>query len=561
MIRLRRRRLFPERLPRGSWLFAILTTLLFTAALATWYGRVPQRLYFSGLFQGDMPTYLCYARVASESPTVFSYPNPHDTRADAVPTFVNLHLTVIGWMLAAGLSPAAVEQSLRIGFGILMFLALAHLVLRTIGRDPPFYWMALWVTGIGGGMAWAAALYEHPWPFEFGPWMSATQGVQGTYYLWFLDVLRNLMYPPEIIYHALFFAMLAALARREYGVANLFYGIGAVCNPFIGVQMSGVMLGMVLAGGRYDRWRWRLASVAIAGVFAAFYRFGVSIDEVGRSIQQQHIGVHNASLTWGAFFSGHGLSLIGPAMLMLDWRFTRRFFRTTWAFPIGGMSLWSLILMIHSNFLSQEQSMQPLHFSRGYLLVGFWLITVAWLQFRLRRSERVGVKRLLAVLVLTTLPDNFLFVRDQYETMPNNPILVWEAEVEEAYRFIAELPGRQHVMIDNWYSGGWLCGVSRHTYAFGTPLTTPFYEQRREEVENFRHDPRTETPIIAWADIIAVERQDPRLIQAARTAHWREIFHNSIWTVFARPSADDAASDGPPAVDATPSAPTRLRER
>jgi hypothetical protein len=66
-----------------SWLAVTLVSVAipagFVALLDSWHGRWPGE-HVSGLFQGDMLTYLCNARQALRSATGLSYASPFDLR-------------------------------------------------------------------------------------------------------------------------------------------------------------------------------------------------------------------------------------------------------------------------------------------------------------------------------------------------------------------------------------------------------------------------------------------------------------------------------------------------
>lgn len=535
----RRLALRARALPWGTILFSLAVSSVFCGVLSTWFFRIPSSYHFSGLFQGDMPTYLCYARVARHSPTLLSYANPHDLRDSPVPIFVNVHLSVMGWLIGMGLSPTAIEMGSRLVLGTAMFTALGAVVRHVTGRGP-LYWPLLLLLSTGGGVSWLATI-EHA--YDVDAWMVAARGASWPYYWWFLDLFRNLMYPPEILFHLLMFAMLAALGRRRYDLATIVYGIACASNPFIGVQTSGVMMGLALVLPRRAGWKWRAAVFAIAASFGTFYRVLVGLDDVGQSIQQQHFGVHPASLTWDSLLVGHGPALLGVAALLFDARFRRLFVRMPLGLPILGLAAWTMVLMLHG-YVLEEHGMQPMHFSRGYFFLCMWLVCFSWLRVRMLRSSRNAKLAVGYALALFVLPDNLLFLRDQYVTMPNVPILVFSRPTEALHRHIASLDGERNVLLDNWFTGGWLCATTDHHFAFGTPLTTPHYAERRAEVEAFRSDPSVETPVVQWADMMAVMAEDPRLVAAARQAGWIETFHNSEWYVFERPPAPEGSEGG-----------------
>jgi hypothetical protein len=513
--------------------------LALTAILLTWLWRAPGSLTLSGWFQGDMPTYVCYGRMAGESPTTLSYASPHDLREPPPPLLVNLPISSIGWLIALGVPATWVEHVLRVVFGALMYLALGAL-LRRVFRPGPWFWSAFVLVGLGSGFAWLAAAFDVG--LDGGPdlarrWRGAVEAIESPYYWWFLDTFRNLMYPLELAYHALIFAQLWALGARRFRTSVLFCALACLSNPFVGIQASGIqMASLVLACAQRPRpLRALAASTVVVGLFGLYYGVFLPADDVVRSLQEQHQLHLDSPLRLDSLLAGHGPALLAPLTLIFDPGFRRDAWRRFHLVPVLMLVLWTAVLSQNSRF-GIDFKLMPMHFTRGYLHAGLWIVLLGWLQHRL--STVTAPRRGAAVamfLTALTLPDAALFVEDQYRVMPHNPTLVWPAEWEQIHEQLRGEDRPRRVLVNSYALGRQVCALHPHRSAFGTPLTTPHYDERQQALELFRREPTNEPPLVAWADRAIVHRHDGRLVAAFRTSgRWRQRFENGEWILFER---------------------------
>ncbi|MCA9529079.1 MAG: hypothetical protein KC543_02955 [Myxococcales bacterium] len=532
----------------------------FCVVLLSWHARVPPGEHLSGFFQGDMPTYVCYAREAAASPTTLLYANPWDIRAEPARRMLNLPISMLGWGLLAGLGPAAVAMSARAIFGVLMYAALAWL-LAGLFRERRWFWAAFIVVGLGGGLAWVSAV-----PALGGGWPAVhahVNAAEAQYHWWFLSTYRNLLYPLECAYHAIVFAQLGALVRRRYGLATGLLALAAASNPFPFIQMLGVQvaaLAFAWVAGRssaceareaFER-RGLLAStvgtVAVAGAGALFYRVWIPGDPVLAGVVAAHVHAYPAPLSLVSAAWGYGLAWLGPVGLLVDGGFRRALReRGAAAVVVLAFGAWTLTLVSNSrNPLGL--SFMPMHFSRGYAHMALWVITLWWLGSLARRfgprrrAVAVGVPALAATLVLVALPDSAVFTHEMYAVPPHAPSIRWSSEQQAVYAWLEHLPGPpRHVLATDWSTGREVCALTRHRSAIGTDLITPRYDERLAELRQFSADPRHEPPLVRWADVLLVPGHDLGWIARMRRAPgWRRAVCNGALCAFERVDEDRA---------------------
>ena len=533
---------------------AALVTLAFSALLLSWPARAPEGLHLSGFYQGDMLTYVCYARMTQRSATTLGYASPHDVRDDAPPLLVNLPISAMGWLLSAGVPAGAVGHVFRLVFGVLMLFALGA-YLRVVFPRRRWFWPAFVLVGLGGGVAWVAALWALPEDLAEGQtldWLAGeVRSLENAYYWWFLDVFRNLTYPLEAVYHALVFGQLWALGTGRHRPALAFHALGCLSNPFVGIQMSGVQLAVLgleaLPKGRARARRAFAASAAIAFAFVVHYALVLPTDPAIASLQAQHADTLAEPLGLEELLLGYGPALLGPLALLLDRPFGRHVFTAQRALvPAAVLALWTAALAQNSR-LPFDQQLMPLHFTRGYFHAGAWILTLAWLRHLAGRAPRFArlAPPLAAALALLLLPDNLFYARARYAELPQQPHLAWGDDQEAVLAWLRAAPPDRHVVAMDEALGRLVCALTPHRSAFGTALTTPHHFARREQMEGFQ-GAGEEPPLVAWADVLVLARHDGRRRALVEGGAWEEALCAGRLCVLERRGARRPAADSVP---------------
>lgn len=497
---------------------------IFAGILHSWHARTPEGYRFTGFTQGDMPTYVANARTIARSPSGILYANPYDLRERPAYIYLQLPVTLLGWLLRAGLPPFLAFEPIRFVFGVSMYVALGMVLRRLFGRGR-WFWTAFAITGFGGGLAWLLSAIPSP------PATTYAQRVmwhEREYYWWFLDLFRNVMYPFELVYHALLLGQVVALQARRWRAANALLLLGALSNPFLGLQMLGLQCGAAAWAWRESaRARW--VALAIGCGLALYYAVLLPLDPVAAGIRRQHLEALTAPLGLRSLAVGHGLGLAGIGAFLLHRSFRREVLRD-WNFaPVIVLAGWTLLLSQNSR-IPGLPDVQPMHFTRGYLFVGSWILTLAWLR-------RFAVPRwALPLLIVLTLPDNAMFARNQWVIPPKIPELVLDPGRAAVVEFFAKQPaGRCAGCLDTALSLH-ISTMPRHRSLLGLPPVTPDYAERRSWLAKTLESPAVETHgVFARVDALIVRREPgggpPRVLENPR---WKEVARNAEWSVIFR---------------------------
>lgn len=505
----------------------------FTAVVANWYGHEPPGHHFAGYLQLDLPTYLCNAREAARSPTILSYPSPWDLRDAPRALLIQWPLSLLGALLALGLTPAAAVLFLRTVGGIGMYLLLAA-VLRRVTRSPGWFWSAFVFAGFGAGLAWLSAIPAGPNAAGLQRLLDA----EFSYRWWFADIFRNLLYPLETLHHVVAFAWLLFAIRGRWWSATACLALAATASPFVTVTLAGAHALSAAPTWRTHRGA-HAAALAVLAAFALHYALVIGRDPVLGAVAAQHraAGFYDDPMGWVDTLRAHGLSLLALPALLLDGRFRRAVLASPLLRPFAALLVWSLALVHHPRVPFVPHVM-PLHFLHGYAWLGGAALTWAWLQSVAGRGERARRVAIVAAAALPLLaaPDNVAFLVDIARTPPTRPLLLWSGDTEALLARLRALPGRLRVLTESPALSRQLCALTWHRSVHGVGMVTPRHTERMRALRRFLDAPDA-TGTLEGARIDAVvlpSAQGDDLPRLLATGRWRVTLRNDEWTLLLR---------------------------
>lgn len=375
---------------------------------------VPYALHFrewkrysrpTGYIQHDMPIYMAKARAYFDGgmfrPT---YGNPCSPTDDAPRIYFQ------PWTLALGLVHHATGWRPRWLFPLFWLVAAwacarAALALyrEVVGRDDwasrrgtvLFFWGGglLAIAGILLGLATRGTLGRKD--------VVALDTFEGW---WFLNFGRNLIYPTEAFYHALFFTCILCVLRRRFALATALAALTATSTPFTGFELLAILWawGFVEVVFLEDRARVRPFFAAITAVMALFLAYTLGF----LNLFAEHRKVAaRMSLPWG-----YGAETFLPAYALVGalaaWRLrTLPRAAACLAEPRNRLFLiWAVVAFGLANHEFAVPMKQPIHFTRGYIWTALFFLGAPEL---LGLLERLRDRRLLlALFTMLFLFDN-----------------------------------------------------------------------------------------------------------------------------------------------------------
>lgn len=483
----------PRRSPWFIYPVAVLYPLLFTSISLSWFTRQMAGWDYTGLLQGDQRIYTAWAREVFERGNGLVYANPLDISPDAPRVFSNFGYLLLAWTekaLPGGW--VAAWEFLRILGGTAMALLLYHLLKRAgLNRRMTVF---LWLLALtGGGIAWLIALPEA----MSGQWLQQFMFIEdgaggGPGYGWWLpNISRQPLYPLETLYHSLLYGTALAFLSRRPVLSLPLLGLLWWAHPItaaLGTSIVGLAILEELAADRHwRRWIPLLAGLAAVGFCgAAYHRLFLPSHPSIRSLMEQTLDLAGETLKprwwiecWGFFL----LAAIGAVCL----RPTRLFMRNS---PFGRFSLcWiaAVLFWTHNNwFLAQP--IQPMHFTRGHMLLGFiFLITAAihshenWLQ-RLNKRKLAFVAAL--AIVLGSM-DNVLFAARMALIPPPPYHLTIHSSQAQVLEFLDRLPPGQRIHCMDTSMALHIASRTPHLVFMGDRAVTPFFDEKHALTQAF----------------------------------------------------------------------------
>ena len=372
--------------------------------------NTPEGYIPTGFIQSDMPYYAANGREIFESGNGFSYPNPYDTS----PTKPDIYFHWFPWLLGVGIKFFNIDPGiLFFVFGIVSSVLCAWLTLIIVEKilpnlqfRYPLFLLVMW----GGGVLCLSAVVANLFNSESPSLFTNILRYDPFGGMWFLNWGRNLIYPTEATYHAIVALIWIAVLNQRWWLA-VFGTVGlATTHPFSGVQHLLIMiffLSIVLVIYKSPKITkyWITLSITLV-IFLLYYKvFLVSFPE--------HQAIHKDwSLNWvlpieSIFLAYSPVGILAIMRIIYDRRrlpIEVLFFATCF--------LTSLLLAKHELFMD---SMQPLHFTRGYLWTPLIFIALPFIQRGLislqQRMSNILFMLISVILASFAIGDNLVFVK------------------------------------------------------------------------------------------------------------------------------------------------------
>lgn len=466
----------------------------------------------TGFIQSDQHYYMINASKHFEDDGFhLFYGQPFSPNSDTPRIYFQPQILVLGILRkATNWDPATVF--LLFGFVCgWIFLRIALALFRELfGLDSGAHWLAavLWIWG--GGLLTLIGSVRFLWTrqlddlFCFDP----DGGV------WFLNLGRNLIYPMEAYYHAVFLGAIFQLIRRRLSAALSWTALLSISHPFTGIELILVLLSwalvekywvgdQVISGTAITKgqlkplqqsltsvdqslpWQWVVSLALLAVAHLSYYFLFLGSFEEHRSLQAQwtldwtyeiqHFGLAYAIVGILAFWGMRNQVLAGELLASL---WNRLFL------------VWFLVAFALANHeFALKPPFQPLHFTRGYVWMALFLLGGTTLIQLIEWLLRGSARRRIALIAMTSLflMDNVLFLTTfHFRSQTSKP----EVYAQQPYLDLVELLNRpEHrgslVVCPNLEMNYWLLLYCPIRAWCSHAANTPFVSQRIQEIRAF----------------------------------------------------------------------------
>jgi hypothetical protein len=226
---------------------------------------------------------------------------------------------------------------------------------------------------------------------------------------WFLNFGRNLVFPTEAYYHALFFGCIVCILRRSYAAAALCGAFLSASHPFTGLELLAVVSAWLVAEliiGGPDRppAAFVIAVLVLLLAHVSYYLvFLPSIPEHRQLMDQ-----------WEQPWVLPRLSALfayAPVAAIALWALVRKGTSALKDRNTRLLLVWFAVAFLLANHQYFLRSVQPLHFTRGYVWTPLFLLAAPALQsfFQKRRTGLKAVSTVVCVVAIF-LVDNAVWL-------------------------------------------------------------------------------------------------------------------------------------------------------
>ncbi|MBK9176289.1 MAG: hypothetical protein IPM46_08115 [Flavobacteriales bacterium] len=494
----------------------------------------------TGFIQYDQPYYMANARQYLDGATDgLRYALPFSPSADARPIhFQPQTVLLAGLWRITGSDPGA----LFVAFGMVAALLCVLLALRVLDLavgtpSPPllallFIWGGglIALTGLGFGLAHGQGWRLAAWgAFRFDPghgW-------------WFMNLGRNLIFPLEAYYHALFFGMVLLIQRKQMVAAALMSALLALSHPFTGV--AGLLV--LLTWGIWERlihhaaaasMVWLSAIVGFLLLLLAWHGLLLPVDGEHRSVMAQW------KLPWmvEAISALQAYAIVGfAAAARLR---SKERIKDFLARPMNRLLVaWAVVFLALENHELVMEPIQPAHFTRGYAWTALFLIGAPallegwnWLK---GRALRWGVALAVAALLLLDNTAWFTMRAAESRNGVGDGIRI-SADHVDLYQWLErELPEEELLVAEDPIVAYLALVYTHHRALYSHFANTPFAQQRAASVVDYFNG-RISDPLLEHGHIAIAMNGGRPFVWAERG---EQVFSNRAFMVYRMPRLTD----------------------
>jgi hypothetical protein len=452
----------------------------------THYVRGAGHLAGTGFIQYDMPSYMAEAREYFDHGGL-TYGNPYSPFFDTPAVYFQPQTLFLGtlWKLT-GVSPGVIFMC----FGAIAAICCMRVAVSVYREVAPFDTasarLGLLAFAWGGGVLALTGIAANTLGgsgsiFRFDPYHG----------WWILNFGRNLIYPTEAFYHALFFCVMLFLIRKRFTAALALTLLLSISHPFSGVELLLILCTWSLIERYFlenDQvpWSFFAACCGILLLHLGYYLAFLNRFPEHRLIAEQWKipALLQAENFIPADLLVGGLAAWSARRLPL----ARSFF----AVPHNRLFLvWFLVAFALANHEFAIRPVQPLHFDRGYIWTPLFLMGVPALlglfDFLRTRWTRSAAAMALALTMALLLSDNilwlgaFTFRQEQgiRLTSDEQSLLGWlNAGENRGFIILSRTPRISYLAMTYTPLRSW----------FSHNNNTPEYQLRSGEAEAYFHD-------------------------------------------------------------------------
>lgn len=527
-----------------------------------WKVNSPEGFYYPGFLISDQNTYTAIFRSVLERGNGITYSYPYAAKdTDNPAIFFQLPFTLLAWIWKiCGGNLLSAWEIFRYIFGV-GFYYLAYLFINDLFKKiypnefanknaKKIINIFFLILIFGGGFAWFVGTFKYlslrlfMVGGEYPYFLDSFTSIEKQYAGWMLNLFRNVFHPPEMQYHFFFFLAVYGIIRQKPIFIFIGEFMACISGVFVAIELSGIIIFYFALESIITRKKEcvkkLIISLTIFIFFLLYYKVFLMQFPIAKILVDQHlINLHNV-IQLHAYFPAYGILIFTAPLVFLN----KNFRKILLGKPEGRLMIaWFivvLLLMQNDKILTLKRSIQPPHFTRGYMYTALFLISALGIFPYLMQISNISIKKLNIFLVISLLffiPDNVISTISRFYNPPHPFFLTIPKESKEALDFLNQIHEQENVFCPDLRFGDQIPAFSHHSSIFGQIYATPYILDKQKMMKDFFDNKNVDLFIQKYKiTILAIPKYlNLGFEKKVQRSEWEIIFENTLWKIYKLP--------------------------
>ena len=518
---------------RRSLILSFLLTIPVILFVIHHYTRHSADLHPTGFTNSENVLYMSYAhQYLDQQPPSLFYSNPFD----GDPNSARIYFQPVNFLFAACLKTGIDPGMVFTLFGLIMAFGTIYLGVRILHHLIPEHKYFTLVTVLftwGGGLTaitGLASAFVSGTPTE--SWIDGIYLADPANGWWALNWGRNLFIPLEAWYHFLFLLNIYLVLKRKWTAATLAVILLSFSHPFTGIEYLSIIIGWLSLEKIFFKNKnipyWFAGTmVGIAILHAWYYLIYLNQFEEHRQLFSQY----SASWTYSFRVFIPAYALVFLLVAANYWR-NKPLFKFLYNPNQRLFLCWTFIAFLLSKHEWFMRPMQPIHFTRGYVWAGLFLLGIPGLLWLIEYLRKNNTRRIILVAgVLLFLCDNILWIGNHLRGKEHSE---WEGYLKkntiEVFNYLAHNSSPNDLIVGHASLINYMANVYTPANAWVShPYNTPAFDQRMQVMTDYL---KTGIPVHQWTGrrlLIVINKQQQ--VEVNEMLKKNKLFENDSYLV------------------------------
>ncbi|MGC4036755.1 MAG: hypothetical protein QM764_12420 [Chitinophagaceae bacterium] len=476
---------------KSDILFAFYLTLpVIIFFVCYWFNR-PSNLIPTGFIQYDNPSYVAYARQYLDAGKFhLFYNNPFNDSDNYSRIYFQTQTLFIAFLLKIGISPAYILTIFTIVCSFLCFF-LAIKIFDLVFFDNRFRKLLLLFFCWGGGLLFLANIplqWIYPSIASFVDYKPIILDPGGGW--WGLNFGRSLFFSCEAYYHFLFLATIFFVLKKRWGTALLLLFALSTSHPFTGIELLAIinvwsLMEKFVFKSKFIPSYFTIGVILLLCLHVFYYLYFLNLFPDHHSTSSQY------SLNWRIRFFN-----IIPAYCIVGLFVFITIRKLRWHKVISQdynrlFLMWFIVAFSLANHELFMRPMQPIHFTRGYIWLPLFLLSIPTINFfMLWLSGKKWAFAGISLFTFIFLSDNLMWIYDNSKKAVRKSVRFTGTEERQILDSLSARSTNMTLIIG--YADEqeailpYLATTSTKAWPWiSHPFSTPFIEMKRKSYADF----------------------------------------------------------------------------